>query len=59
MNEISLKPGEEVKIDVELGRAEGFDANVSLDVIYQHLGQIWGNSLPKGIKWTGIKARFC
>ena len=57
-NEISLKPGEEVKIDVELERAEGFDTNVSLDVIYQHLGQIWGNSLPKGIKMDGNKSKI-
>ncbi len=57
-NEINLKPGEEVRIDVELERAEGFDANVSLDVIYQHLGQIWGNSLPKGVKMDGNKSKI-
>ena len=57
-NEINLKPGEEVKIDVELERAEGFDANVSLDVIYQHLGAIWGNSLPKGVKMDGNKSKI-
>jgi len=57
-NEINLKPGEEVKIDVELERAEGFEANVSLDVIYQHLGQIWGNSLPKGVKMDGNKSKI-
>ena len=57
-NQINLKPGEEVKIDVELERSEGFDTNVSLDVIYQHLGQIWGNSLPKGVKMDGNKSKI-
>ena len=56
-NEVNLKPGEEVKIEVELDRAEGFDANVSLDVIYQHLNVVWGNSLPKGVKMDGNKSK--
>jgi len=46
--EISLKPGESQKIEVEIVRAEGFDKNVSLDVLYQHLG-IFANALPKGV----------
>ena len=56
-NEVNLKPGEEVKIEVELDRAEGFDANISLDVIYQHLNVVWGNSLPKGVKMDGNKSK--
>lgn len=55
--EVNLKPGDEIKIDVELVRAEGFDANVSLDVIYQHLNVVWGNSLPKGVKMDGNKSK--
>jgi len=47
--EIVLKPGETQKIDVEIERAPGFAGNVTLDVVYQHLEQHYGNSLPKGV----------
>jgi hypothetical protein len=46
---ISLKPGETKKVDVAIERNEGFKQNVTLDVIYQHLGSIFGNSLPAGV----------
>lgn len=46
---ISLKPGEAKKIDVTIERAPGFKGNVTLDVIYQHLGSNYGNSLPPGV----------
>jgi hypothetical protein len=46
---ITLKPGESKRIDVTLERAPGFKGNVSLDVVYQHLGTIYGNSLPPGV----------
>ena len=48
-NQISLKPGGSQKVDVTIERKEGFKGNVTLDVIYQHLGSIFGNSLPPGI----------
>ncbi|HUY32574.1 MAG TPA: DVUA0089 family protein [Pirellulales bacterium] len=48
-NTVSLKPGGSQKIDVTIERAEGFKGNVTLDVIYQHLGSIFGNSLPPGV----------
>lgn len=48
--EITLKPGESVRIDVEMVRAEGFDKNVSLDVLFKHLSSVWGDTLPKGVK---------
>ena len=47
--EITLQPGETRKINVEVKRAKGFDKNVTLDVMYQHLGSIYGNTLPKGV----------
>jgi len=34
---------------VTIERAEGFDKNVTLDVIYKHLNSVYGNSLPKGV----------
>lgn len=48
-NEITAKPGESVKIEVEIERFEGFEKNVSLDVLFQHLSSTYGNSLPEGV----------
>lgn len=47
--DIRLKPGESKRIDVTLERAAGFDKNVTLDVVYQHLASVFGSSLPEGI----------
>jgi hypothetical protein len=49
-NEIELKPGESRKIEVTIDRAPGFDKNVTLDVTYNHLQQIYADSLPPGVK---------
>jgi hypothetical protein len=46
---VALKPGESKRIDVTLERAPGFKGNVTLDVVYQHLGSIYGSSMPAGI----------
>ncbi|HVC96118.1 MAG TPA: hypothetical protein VND64_20715, partial [Pirellulales bacterium] len=48
-NQVSLKPGGSQKIEVTIERKEGFKGNVTLDLIYQHLGSIFGNSLPPGV----------
>jgi hypothetical protein len=47
--DIRLKPGESKTIGVKLDRAEGVNANVTLDMLYQHLGSVYGNSLPAGV----------
>ncbi|MAG94374.1 MAG: hypothetical protein CMJ48_11580 [Planctomycetaceae bacterium] len=47
--DVVLKPGESKKIDVTIQRAEGFDKNVTLDVLYRHLSGVHGNSLPEGV----------
>ena len=47
--DIVLKPGESKKIDVTIVRSPGFTQNITLDVIYRHLGQSYGDSLPKGV----------
>jgi hypothetical protein len=47
--EIVLKPGETKTIPVTIARANGFNQNVTLDVIYRHLGTIFGDSLPAGV----------
>lgn len=46
---ISLKPGEEVKIDVTVERRPDYDKGVTLDVTLQHLGRVFGNPLPPGV----------
>jgi hypothetical protein len=46
---VTLKPGESKTIDVTIERTAGFKQNVTLDVAYQHLGVIFGNSLPAGV----------
>lgn len=47
--DIQLKPGESVRIGIEIERAEGFDKNVSLDLLFQHLNSVYANTLPKGV----------
>ncbi len=46
---ITLKPGEEIKIDVTVQRRGDYDKGVSLDVLLQHLGSVMGNPLPPGV----------
>jgi hypothetical protein len=46
---ITLKPGESKKIDITIERQLGFNQNVTLAAVYQHLGQIFGASLPAGV----------
>src|SRR5207249_7540178 len=46
---ITLKPGEEVRLDVTLQRRPDYQKAVSLDVVLQHLGSIHGNPLPPGV----------
>jgi hypothetical protein len=46
---VSLKPGEEIKIDVTVHRRPDYDKGVSLDVVLQHLGRVFGNPLPPGV----------
>jgi hypothetical protein len=56
-NEVTIKPGESVKVEVEIKRAEGFDKNVTLDVLYQHLGTVYGDSLPEGVSMDGNNSK--
>lgn len=54
---ISLKPGEEIKIDVTLERRPDYDKDVSLDIHLQHLGSIFGNPLPPGVTVEAGKSK--
>jgi hypothetical protein len=46
---ITLKPGESKKIEVAIQRRTSFKGNVTLDTVYQHLGTIYGSSMPPGV----------
>ncbi|MFO0901736.1 MAG: hypothetical protein U0939_01980 [Pirellulales bacterium] len=47
--ELRMKPGESKTIGVKVERSPGFAANVTLEMVYQHLGSIFGNPLPQGV----------
>ncbi len=46
---LSLKPGGTVKIEVNLKRRPDYTKPVTLDVMVQHLGQVFSNPLPQGV----------
>jgi hypothetical protein len=48
-DKLMLKPGQSQRIEITLERAPEFKGNVTLDVLYQHLENPYGNSLPKGV----------
>jgi len=48
--DVSLKPGESKTLEVEIVRAPGFEQNVTLDMVFQHLGGVFANPLPPGVK---------
>jgi hypothetical protein len=54
---VSLKPGEEVRIEVTLHRRKDYDKGVSLDVVLQHLGRVYGNPLPTGVTVVAGKSK--
>jgi hypothetical protein len=56
-NRVVLKPGEEVKIDVEVLRGPGYDKAVTLDVPLRHLGSVFGNPLPPGVTMVDGKSK--
>jgi hypothetical protein len=55
--EVVLKPGGEARLDVTLRRRQGFDKNVTLDVLLQHLGRVFGNTLPPGVSVVEGKSK--
>jgi hypothetical protein len=46
---VSLTPGGTARIDVTVKRREGFNKGVTLDLLLQHLGTVYGNPLPPGV----------
>lgn len=56
-NKIVLKPGEEVKLEVEVKRRADYDKPLTLDVILRHLGQNYANPLPPGVTMVDAKSK--
>jgi hypothetical protein len=54
---LSLKPGEEARIDVTVQRRPDHMKAVSLDVLLQHLGRVYGNPLPPGVTVVEAKSK--
>ncbi|MBY0459234.1 MAG: hypothetical protein K2V38_18035, partial [Gemmataceae bacterium] len=54
---ITLKPGEEVKIEVEVVRSPRYAKDVTLDVPLRHLGSVYGNPLPPGVTMVDGKSK--
>ena len=49
---ISLQPGQQVVLEVEVSRRPHFKGWVTLDVKLQHLGSVFGNPLPPGVTFV-------
>ncbi|RMG41761.1 MAG: pre-peptidase [Planctomycetota bacterium] len=47
--EVVLRPGESKRIDVTFQRAEGFNKNVTLDMLFRHLSTVYADPLPAGV----------
>ncbi|HEY2909021.1 MAG TPA: PPC domain-containing protein, partial [Gemmataceae bacterium] len=56
-NRIVMKPGEEVKIDVEIVRRADYDKGMTLDVLLRHLGRVFGDPLPPGLTIVDGKSK--
>jgi hypothetical protein len=54
---ITLKPGDEVRLDVSILRWPDYQKTVSLDVMLQHLGSVYGNPLPPGVTVVEDKSK--
>ncbi|GIX03308.1 MAG: hypothetical protein KatS3mg113_0314 [Planctomycetaceae bacterium] len=48
--DLRLKPGESIQIPVKIQRHPRYQGNITLDVTYNHLEQIYASSLPDGVK---------
>jgi hypothetical protein len=54
---VTLKPGGEVRLDVTVHRRQDYVKGVSLDVMLQHLSQVYGNPLPPGVTIDAAKSK--
>jgi len=56
-NQLTLRPGQEVKLDVTVERKAGFTGNVNLDIILRHLNTSYANPLPTGVTMVDAKSK--
>jgi hypothetical protein len=49
---LSLRPGEQTTLEVEVARRPNYKGRVTLDLQLQHLGTIFGNPVPPGVKFV-------
>ncbi len=54
---VTLKPGGEARIDVTIERRPDYDKSVSIDILMQHLGSVFGNPLPPGVTIDESKSK--
>jgi hypothetical protein len=54
---VSLKPGEEVRLDVTVLRRADYDKSISMDILLRHLGQVFGNPLPTDVTIVEAKSK--
>jgi len=54
---LTLKPGGEARIDVTIQRRPDYDKTVSIDILMQHLGSVFGNPLPPGVTIDESKSK--
>jgi hypothetical protein len=55
--ELTLAPGESIRVDVVVNRAPGFTESITLDPRFNHLGRIFGDTLPRGVEIDGKKSK--
>lgn len=56
-NVVTLKPGQEVRLDVTIQRRKDYDKPVTLDVMLRHLNTVYGNPLPPGVTLLENKSK--
>jgi hypothetical protein len=54
---LTLRPGQEARLDVTVRRRPDYTGPVSLDVLLQHLGRVYGSPLPPGVTVVGGKSQ--
>jgi hypothetical protein len=54
---LTLKPGEEVRLNVTIQRRADYQKDVTLSVLLSHLGGVFGNPLPPGVTVVDGKSK--
>lgn len=54
---LRLKPGDSKKLEIKVRRSPDYKGNITLDLTFNHLEQIFASSLPEGVKIDGAKSK--